>query len=329
MNASGAQRRLRRRTDTTSTQSSTLLTDPPDVYLTHKHRSQMQRGKSVPDDSIGEAGKVVPVTAMSPFYAAATASIHDEVEKVVAAQTLDTEPDRQASITDVGSAAEFVPNDVHAAMLNILSVIPMEAWNPAIPKLILQHQIYTIVQNRTVADQQLEELRMRGVVRIFRLGISSVGMREDVAVMLTTDYVSHVRKSMEIIDDNLAERFLEVVVGIDSDCSSASGDRGISLKGNTNHHHSRNTDCGKDHEKSNSAVEQSAVQLLELCGTSVLKSQLVASGRLTSSDVQSLISRSCVTLRDASSLWFAVPNAGGKEDTIDAWKIHCFVICEK
>lgn len=96
------------------------------------------------------------------------------------------------------------PSDAHAAVLLLRSELPgtLEA---TIPKIVFQHQVYTIVSNRTLADRQLEQLRREKIIRVFKLGSQA----DEMAIMLRQDYDTHVRGVVP--DKALATAFLKVI----------------------------------------------------------------------------------------------------------------------
>jgi len=54
----------------------------------------------------------------------------------------------------------------------------------------LKHQLYSIVTNKTHVDKELSELKTKGEVRLFRLGVEP----DDLCVMFTNEYTRHCQK---------------------------------------------------------------------------------------------------------------------------------------
>lgn len=104
----------------------------------------------------------------------------------------------------------IVPNDTSCALAYLKNLFPVEKFEGRLPPVILQHQLYAIVTNRTVVDQQLMELRNSGKIKLFKLGTDA----SEFCVLFTEDYKSHVRKFIQNMSLNQAviERFLTMVV---------------------------------------------------------------------------------------------------------------------
>jgi len=49
----------------------------------------------------------------------------------------------------------IVPNDTSCALAYLKNLFPVEKFEGRLPPIILQHQLYAIVSNRTLVDQQL------------------------------------------------------------------------------------------------------------------------------------------------------------------------------
>lgn len=58
---------------------------------------------------------------------------------------------------------------------------------------VLQHQLYTILDDHTAVDVELEDLRRRNFVRLLRL----LTLRRDVGVLLTATYVARVQAALD------------------------------------------------------------------------------------------------------------------------------------
>ena len=48
-----------------------------------------------------------------------------------------------------------VPNDTKAAILFLKSIVPLNKFEGKIPAIILKHQIYCVVKDKTLVDRQL------------------------------------------------------------------------------------------------------------------------------------------------------------------------------
>uniref|UniRef100_A0A7S4DYL1 Uncharacterized protein n=1 Tax=Lotharella globosa TaxID=91324 RepID=A0A7S4DYL1_9EUKA len=101
-----------------------------------------------------------------------------------------------------------IPSDTLAAVQNIA-----ETQNPK--RVVLRHQVYTLVRNRTTVDRELDKLRRDGKIRMVEL--PNIG-RDCQGIMLVADYASTVREIMEKENNDairrVGERFLEVLSSI-------------------------------------------------------------------------------------------------------------------
>lgn len=88
------------------------------------------------------------------------------------------------NLQEAGSAEDLddIPSDTHAAILSILHELKDAI---EFPRAVFKHQLYTVLDDRTLLDQQLEELRKNQRIILFRLG--NVG-DEDTAIMLQSDF---------------------------------------------------------------------------------------------------------------------------------------------
>ena len=80
----------------------------------------------------------------------------------------------------------LLPSDTLAAVHSLLAELP--ELPPTVPRLLLRHQLYTVVPDRTAADKELQELTRSNAVLLFRLGPTG-----DEIVMLTDEYNRFVR----------------------------------------------------------------------------------------------------------------------------------------
>ena len=54
-----------------------------------------------------------------------------------------------------------VPSDTKAAILFLKSVVPLSKFEGKIPAIILKHQIYCVVKDKTLVDRQLVSFIMQ------------------------------------------------------------------------------------------------------------------------------------------------------------------------
>ncbi|GCB64295.1 hypothetical protein scyTo_0014750 [Scyliorhinus torazame] len=81
-----------------------------------------------------------------------------------------------------------VPNDTESALISLASLFPRKLFDDSLPPIVLKHQLYSIVKDKTTVDRQLNELKDRGDVRIFQFGFDM----DVFGVVFTEDYKSKV-----------------------------------------------------------------------------------------------------------------------------------------
>ena len=60
-----------------------------------------------------------------------------------------------------------VPSDTKAAILFLKSIVPLNKFEGKIPAIILKHQIYCVVKDKTLVDRQLVSFTIYKYVMIF------------------------------------------------------------------------------------------------------------------------------------------------------------------
>nr|XP_020666835.1 serine/threonine-protein kinase 19 isoform X2 [Pogona vitticeps]XP_020666836.1 serine/threonine-protein kinase 19 isoform X2 [Pogona vitticeps]XP_020666837.1 serine/threonine-protein kinase 19 isoform X2 [Pogona vitticeps]XP_020666838.1 serine/threonine-protein kinase 19 isoform X2 [Pogona vitticeps] len=65
------------------------------------------------------------------------------------------------------------PKAVESALQHLASLFPRKLFEDSLPPLILKHQIYSIVKDRTTVDRQLSQLKDEGQIRIFQHGFDA------------------------------------------------------------------------------------------------------------------------------------------------------------
>lgn len=103
-----------------------------------------------------------------------------------------------------------VPNDTEAALRYLADLFPRKLFEDRLPPIVLQHQLYSVLSDRTAADRQLNELRERGKVCVFALGVGE----QTSAVVFRADFEERVRAAARGRPwEAVAVRFLDEVVG--------------------------------------------------------------------------------------------------------------------
>lgn len=110
------------------------------------------------------------------------------------------------SVTDVASALEHMK-----------TLFPSVELRHRFPPIVFKHQLYTLLPNRTDVDKELNSIQTNGKIKIFQLGHDT----EQIIIIMTSDFVSHVKKYHGIPDEGdvkltteqqVVSRFLSQIV---------------------------------------------------------------------------------------------------------------------
>ncbi|EMP41760.1 Spliceosome RNA helicase Ddx39b, partial [Chelonia mydas] len=81
---------------------------------------------------------------------------------------------------------------VESALRYLAFLFPRQLFEDALPPLVLKHQLYSLVRDRTAVDRQLSRLKDEGLIRLFQLGFDS----DVFGVAFTQDYTAKVLQSV-------------------------------------------------------------------------------------------------------------------------------------
>ncbi|XP_078414943.1 winged helix repair factor 1-like isoform X2 [Cetorhinus maximus] len=102
-----------------------------------------------------------------------------------------------------------VPNDTKSALIFLASLFPRKLFDDSLPPIVLKHQLYSIVKDKTTVDRQLNELKDLGDVRIFQFGFDT----DVFGIVFTEDYKSKVLAATATKETAVTvQRFLETVL---------------------------------------------------------------------------------------------------------------------
>ncbi|GAB6029281.1 Serine/threonine-protein kinase 19 [Chamberlinius hualienensis] len=96
-------------------------------------------------------------------------------------------------------------DDVHSALILLRSQFPVDKLEQRLPPIILKHQLYSLLKNRTTVDRQLNEMKQTGVIRCFHLGVET----DAVAIVLREDFQQHIKNTAD--GNEIADRFLNYI----------------------------------------------------------------------------------------------------------------------
>ncbi|XP_050393447.1 serine/threonine-protein kinase 19 [Patella vulgata] len=110
----------------------------------------------------------------------------------------------------VNEHAWDVPTDTKASLLFLKISFPQEKFEDRIPPIVMKHQLYSIIHNRTIVDKHVNDLRESGDVKLFRLGADA----DESCIVFTEDYQRHCLRVMADlkIDQAIIDKFTETIV---------------------------------------------------------------------------------------------------------------------
>ncbi|KAK1162843.1 serine/threonine-protein kinase 19-like [Acipenser oxyrinchus oxyrinchus] len=97
---------------------------------------------------------------------------------------LGTESCFGVQVNGKNSILQDVPLDTKGALQYLASLFPLKLFNDTLPPIVLKHQLYSIKQDRTLVDRQLNELKDQGEILMFQLGFDT----DAFAVVFAQDY---------------------------------------------------------------------------------------------------------------------------------------------
>uniref|UniRef100_A0AAV2KJY2 Serine/threonine kinase 19 n=1 Tax=Knipowitschia caucasica TaxID=637954 RepID=A0AAV2KJY2_KNICA len=64
------------------------------------------------------------------------------------------------------------PTDVKAMVEYLMTLFPRRLFNDALPQIVLKHQLYSLISDKTMVDKGLNKLREQGDLLMFQLDLS-------------------------------------------------------------------------------------------------------------------------------------------------------------
>ena len=80
-------------------------------------------------------------------------------------------------------------SDVFMAISQVATLFPYLQFQKKLPRIVMKHQLYNVVKDRTDVDRELIRLRDEGKVRLFRLGVG----HSEYAVLPAPEYAAYLR----------------------------------------------------------------------------------------------------------------------------------------
>nr|XP_057906160.1 serine/threonine-protein kinase 19 [Doryrhamphus excisus] len=98
------------------------------------------------------------------------------------------------------------PIDVRSSLEYLMTLFPRKLFNDTLPQIVLKHQLYSIHQDKTLVDKEVNKLREDGELLMFQLGFDT----EAFGLVFTSDYKSKVLAGEEGRETRGAvDKFLE------------------------------------------------------------------------------------------------------------------------
>lgn len=122
-----------------------------------------------------------------------------------------TESRSKVPITDAErEEVSRVPTDTEVYLLYFKNLFPLDKFEHRLPPMVLKHQLYSLNKNRTVVDKELNDLKNKGLIKIFKIGSEF----DEYAVVFTEDYRCHVTRVMAEVSvpKSIADKFVNTIV---------------------------------------------------------------------------------------------------------------------
>ncbi|KAM4716511.1 inactive serine/threonine-protein kinase 19-like isoform 1-T1 [Anableps anableps] len=108
------------------------------------------------------------------------------------------------------------PADMKSTLATLMTLFPRKLFNDTLPPIVLKHQLYSIHNDKTLVDKEVNKLQESGELLMFQLGFDS----EAFGLVFASDYKAKVLAGEEgKATRTTVEKFLEKVVSSCADLS--------------------------------------------------------------------------------------------------------------
>ncbi|XP_029014976.1 serine/threonine-protein kinase 19 [Betta splendens] len=108
------------------------------------------------------------------------------------------------------------PTDIRSTLEYLMSLFPRKLFNDTLPQIVIKHQLYSMHNDKTLVDKEVNKLREQGDLLMFQLGFDA----EAFGLVFTSDYKAKVLAGEEgKATRATVERFLEKVLPSCTDLS--------------------------------------------------------------------------------------------------------------
>ncbi|XP_068192072.1 inactive serine/threonine-protein kinase 19-like [Antennarius striatus] len=101
------------------------------------------------------------------------------------------------------------PTDIRSTLEELRTLFPRKLFNDTLPPIVLKHQLYSIHNDKTLVDKEVNKLQEQGEMRMFQLGFDT----EAFGLVFVSDYKTKVLAGEEGRETRMTvEKFLETVL---------------------------------------------------------------------------------------------------------------------
>ncbi|KAJ6653461.1 hypothetical protein lerEdw1_009215 [Lerista edwardsae] len=179
------------------------------------------------------------------------------------------------------------PEAVESALQYLASLFPRKLFEDSLPPLVLRHQIYSLVKDRTTVDRRLNQLKDEGRIRMFQHGFDA----DSVAVAFTDNYKAKVSVGLGRL-------------WVQQRCRSP----GKMVTALSSRLQVLEFASGKEFART---VKKFLDSVVSSCpDISFDKRRILKDFGFRDTEITELVNAGVLTVRDAGSWWLAVPGAG-------------------
>lgn len=108
------------------------------------------------------------------------------------------------------------PVDVKSTVEYLMTLFPRKLFNDALPQIVLKHQLYSLISDKTTVDKGVNKLREQGELLMFQLGFDS----EAFGLVFASDFKAKVLAGQDGRDtQETVQKFLDRVLSSSTDLS--------------------------------------------------------------------------------------------------------------
>lgn len=123
---------------------------------------------------------------------------------------------RKAVTERFGVSDEDGATDIKSTVEYLMTLFPRKLFNDALPQIVLKHQLYSLIRDKTMVDKGVNKLREQGDLLMFQLGFDS----EAFGLVFVSDFKAKVLAAQDGRDtQETVQKFLNKVV---SSCTGLS-----------------------------------------------------------------------------------------------------------